>query len=234
MQGDLSGIAGWHKTSLIDFPGKVATALFFSGCNLRCGYCHNPYIVNAGPADDLDANEVWDFLRRRVKTIDGVVLSGGEPTLHDGIAAAAAGMRELGYRVKLDTNGLMPETITKVAPDYLSLDVKTLPGLYIQYCRSPYGDTEDRLRRSLEIVKTMKKDAEVRITCAPGFVNREIVTVLAGILSGVAQVFLQPMQNKAPLLDPAFAEKEPITPQEVAAFRDILAPHVGKCDIRGA
>jgi pyruvate formate lyase activating enzyme len=234
MQGQLSGIAGWHKNSFIDFPGTVATALFFSGCNLRCPYCHNPYIVNADIADEIDGNEVWDFLRRRVKTIDGIVLSGGEPTLHDGIADAAAEMRALGYRVKLDTNGLVPWMITTISPDYLGLDVKTLPRLYKEYCLSPYPDTEDRLFKSIEIVKAMKENAEVRITCAPGFVNREIAEELGALLAGVAQVFLQPMQNKVPLLDPAFAKKEPIPPGEIAAFRDILSPHVGKCDIRGA
>jgi pyruvate formate lyase activating enzyme len=234
MQHDLSGIAGWHRNSFIDFPGIVATVLFFSGCNLHCPYCHNPHVVNADPAGEIDGNEVWDFLQRRVKVIDGVVLSGGEPTLHRGMSEAAAGMRSLGYRIKLDTNGLVPEMITKISPDYLGLDIKTLPDLYKQYCLSPYGDTDNRLRRSLEIVRSMKESAEVRITCAPGFVNREIVSELAVLLSGVAQVFLQPMQNTVPLLDPEFAKREPIAPKEIAAFRDILSPHVGKCVIRGA
>jgi pyruvate formate lyase activating enzyme len=228
MRGNLSGIAGWHKNSFIDFPGTVATVLFFSGCNLRCGYCHNPHVVNATTTEEINGEEIRDFLRRRVKAIDGVVFSGGEPTLHNTITETAAQIRALGYRIKLDTNGLMPDMIAKISPDYLSMDVKTLPELYKQYCLSPYGDTEDRLRRSLEIARAMKRNAEVRITCAPGFVNREIISRLAVLLSGVAQVFLQPMQNKVPLLDPAFAKKEPIPPDEIAAFRDILSPHVGK------
>jgi pyruvate formate lyase activating enzyme len=234
MQNDLSGVVGWHKNSFIDFPGTVATVLFFSGCNLRCGYCHNPHVVNADAADEIDGKEIWSFLRRRAKAIDGVVLSGGEPTLHACVADGAAfALRGLGYRIKLDTNGLLPDIIEKISPDYLSLDVKTLPGLYKEYCRSPYPDSGERLRRSLEIVTSMKQNAEVRITCAPGFVDRGIIKELAGILSGVARVFLQPMQNKVDLLDPEFAKRELIPPGEVAFFRDLLAPHVGKCAIRG-
>jgi pyruvate formate lyase activating enzyme len=234
MRDDFSGVAGWHKNSFIDFPGTVATVLFFSGCNLRCGFCHNSPIVNASVADRVDGKEILEFLRRRVKAIDGVVFSGGEPTLHKGIADAVAAVRQLGYKVKLDTNGLMPDVIKEISPDYLGMDVKTLPRLYKEYCKSPYPDTEERLRKSLEIVKSMKENAEVRITCAPGFVDREIITELGGLLSGVAQVFLQPMQTRVALLDPAFAEKEQITPEEIAAFRDILSRYVGKCDIRGA
>jgi pyruvate formate lyase activating enzyme len=233
MQRDLSGIAGWQKNSFIDFPGTVATVLFFSGCNLRCPYCHNPGVVNAATADEIDSKEIWSFLRRRAKTIEGVVLSGGEPTLHDCLAQAAEDMRCLGYRIKLDTNGLLPDVVAKVAPDYLSMDLKTSPGLYKEFCRSPYPDTTERLHASLNLVRAMKENAEVRITCAPGFVDREIISGLSGLLSGVAQVFLQPMQNKVPLLDPAFAEKELIAPEEIAALRDILSPHVGRCVIRG-
>jgi pyruvate formate lyase activating enzyme len=234
MQRDLSGIAGWQKNSFIDFPGTVATVLFFSGCNLRCPYCHNPGVVNATTADEIDSKEIWDFLRRRAKIIEGVVLSGGEPTLHDGLAEMAGDMRDLGYRIKLDTNGLLPETIGAISPDYLSLDVKTLLRLYREYCTSPYQDTEDRLRRSIEIVKSMKENAEVRITCAPGFVDEEIITELSLLLTGAAQVFLQPMQNKVPLLDPEFAKKPLISLEKIKRFRDILSPNVGRCVIRGA
>jgi pyruvate formate lyase activating enzyme len=234
MHHNLTGIVGWHKTSFIDFPGTVATVLFFSGCNLRCPYCHNPHVVNAGAADEIDGNTILEFLQRRAKKIDGVVLTGGEPTLHACLGKAATEIRSLGYRIKLDTNGLMPEVITTVSPDYLSMDVKTLPRLYKEYCRSPYADSQERLRRSLEIVKTMENNAEVRITCAPGFVTREIARELGALLAGVARVFLQPMQTRVPLLDPAFAEKEPVPAGEIAAFRDILSPHVGKCEIRGA
>jgi len=234
MRCELSGVAGWHKTSLIDFPGTVSTVLFFSGCNLRCPYCHNPHVVNAQAADEIDSSAIWSFLEKRRNVIDGIVLSGGEPTLHACCASAAAGMRELGFRVKLDTNGLLPDMIGKIAPEYLALDIKTSPRLYKTYCKSPYEDIEERLVRSLAIVKTMGANAEVRITCAPEVVSREIISELVPLIAGVSQVFLQPMQNTVPLLDPAFADKPLIPPQEIEQFREILAPHVGRCDIRGS
>jgi pyruvate formate lyase activating enzyme len=233
MQRDLSGIAGWQKNSFIDFPGTVATVLFFSGCNLRCPYCHNPGVVNATTADEIDSKEIWGFLQRRAKIIEGVVLSGGEPTLHANLVDSAAGIRALGYRIKLDTNGLLPDVVAKVAPDYLSMDLKTSPGCYKELCRSPYPDTTERLHASLNLVRAMKENAEVRITCAPGFVTAKIIAELAGLLDGVAKVFLQPMQNKIPLLDPEFAKKELVPAQEIAQYKDILAPHVGECVVRG-
>jgi pyruvate formate lyase activating enzyme len=234
MQRDLSGIAGWQKNSFIDFPGTIATVLFFSGCNLRCPYCHNPGVVNATAADEIDSREIWAFLQRRAKIIEGVVLSGGEPTLHANLVDSAAGIRALGYRIKLDTNGLLPDVVAKVAPDYLSMDLKTSPGLYKELCRSPYPDTAERLHASLNLVRAMKENAEVRITCAPGFVDRKIISGLSLLLAGVAQVFLQPMQNKVPLLDPEFAKEPLISLEEIKRFMDILSPHVGKCVIRGA
>jgi pyruvate formate lyase activating enzyme len=234
MQRNLSGIAGWHKNSFIDFPGTVATVLFFSGCSLRCPYCHNPHVVDALVSEEINAVEIRAFLERRTQLIDGVVFSGGEPTLHSNLVDAAASIRALGYRIKLDTNGLLPGVVAKVAPDYLSMDLKTSPGLYKEYCRSPYPDTTERLHASLNLVRAMKENAEVRITCAPGFVTAEIIVELAGLLDGVAKVFLQPMQNKVPLLDPEFAKKELLPAQEIARYKDILAPHVGECVVRGS
>jgi pyruvate formate lyase activating enzyme len=234
MRCELTGVAGFHKTSFIDFPGTVATVLFFSGCNLRCPYCHNPHVVNAQQSEEIDSSEIWSFLEKRQKTIDGVVFSGGEPTLHACCSSASAAMRDLGFRVKLDTNGLLPDMIGKIAPEYLALDVKTLPRHYKTYCASPYDDTAERLARSLAIVKSMGTNAEVRITCAPGFVTREVMSELVPLIAGVSRVFLQPLQNKVQLLDPEFAEKPLIPQEEIEQFREILAPHVGRCDIRGS
>ena len=127
MRACITGVAGWHKNSFIDFPGTVAAVLFFSGCNLACPYCHNPDIVKAGTSSLVRPDDIADFLEKRKGLIDGVVLSGGEPTLHACLAEAASFIRSLGYRVKLDTNGLLPDAVAAVKPDYLALDVKTAP-----------------------------------------------------------------------------------------------------------
>jgi pyruvate formate lyase activating enzyme len=233
MRNSITGVAGWQKNSFIDFPGTVSTVLFFSGCNLACPYCHNPDIVRATTPALVPPGEIAAFLEKRKGLIEGVVLSGGEPTLHACLAQAVPEIKELGYRAKLDTNGLLPEVIRAIGPDYLALDVKTAPRLYQQLLSCPYADTERRIASSVEIVRTMGESAEIRITVAPGIVDREIIREIGELVNGVKKAFLQPMKKKGKLLDPAMMEKDQISEEEIAAYRDILAEYVGNCQVRG-
>jgi pyruvate formate lyase activating enzyme len=233
MRSRFTGVAGWQKNSFIDFPGTVSTVLFFSGCNLACPYCHNPDIVRAGVSALIPPDEIADFLEKRKGEIEGVVLSGGEPTLHACIADAAHAVQALGYRVKLDTNGMMPDVAAAVKPDYLALDVKTSPKRYRGLLGSPYVDTENRLARSVAMARDMGDNAEVRITAAPGIVDRKIIGEIGERINGVKKAFLQPMQKKKELLDPGIMEKEMISREEIMVFRDILSEFVGQVIIRG-
>lgn len=227
------GVAGWHKNSFIDFPGTVSTVLFFSGCNLACPYCHNPDLVRATTAMLLAPDEIADFLEKRKGLIDGVVLSGGEPTLRDNIAEIASSLRGLGYRVKLDTNGLLPEIVSNVAADYLAVDIKTAPELYGTLLACPYGDALQRLSRTLDKVRSMGDNAEVRITMAPGIVDRDIIRRIGEFVNGVRKAFLQPMKKKGELLDPSIVHLNKIDEKEIAIYRDILLEYVGMCAVRG-
>jgi pyruvate formate lyase activating enzyme len=228
-------IAGWAKNSFIDFPGTVAAVLFFAGCNLRCPFCHNPDIVHAtAESGTVDLDEIRVFLRKRRGLVDGVVFSGGEPTLHAGLADFAAEVKGLGYRVKLDTNGMMPEAVLRCNPDYLALDVKTVPSLYRALVQAPYPDVAARLTASLNVVRSMGEHAEVRITAAPGFVDTRVVEELRDLLRGVRRVYLQPMQQSSPLLDPGFNSRTPIALERLREYCGILAHTVGECSVRGS
>ena len=233
MRSILAGVAGWQKNSFIDFPGTVSTVLFFSGCNLKCPYCHNPHIVKAGPDGGISSDDIWDLLEKRKKIIEGVVLSGGEPTLHACLAYAVPDIKQLGFRVKLDTNGMLPEKITSLLPDYLALDVKTAPRLYRKLLFSPYADAEQRIARSVGIARDMGDKAEIRITVAPGIVGRSIIREIGELINGVKKVFLQPMQKKRELLDPEIMKEEMIPAKEISLYRDILSEFVGECVVRG-
>jgi pyruvate formate lyase activating enzyme len=233
MRDGASNIIGWIKNSFIDFPGTVSTVLFFSGCNLRCPYCHNPGIVLNSSPEEISFGLIRTFLEKRKGTIEGVVLSGGEPTIHPGLLDIVKGIRALGYLIKLDTNGLRPGVIRAVAPDYLALDVKTLPSNYPALLKSPYVDTPERLAASIEIARLMGDNAEVRITAAPGIIDRMVIIELAALLKGIRNVFLQPMQTRAELLDPAMRERGPIPLSELTAYREILLKQVDRCEIRG-
>jgi pyruvate formate lyase activating enzyme len=233
MRSSITGVAGWQKNSFIDFPGTVSTVLFFSGCNLACPYCHNPDIVRAGPGANVPSQELWGFLEKRKGLVDGVVLSGGEPTLHADLAQTVPALRAIGYRVKLDTNGMLPSVVKALSPDYLALDVKTAPRLYQKLLLSPYGDTRQRLEQSVGMVLGMGENAEVRVTAAPGIVDREIIREIGELVNGVKRVFLQPMRKKGNLLDPEIMKRKMISEEEILVFRDIMAEFVGECKIRG-
>jgi pyruvate formate lyase activating enzyme len=224
-------IVGWTRHSFIDFPGTVATVLFFSGCNLACPWCHNPGVVR-GIHPAVSPGDILAYLDKRQGTIEGAVLSGGEPTIHAGLPSFAGELRQRNVAIKLDTNGLLPGTIEQCAPDYLALDIKTHPSRYGELgCR--FHDAAQRLSRSIGIVKDRGASAEVRITVAPGFIDKQVITSLVPLLAGVGQVFLQPQRNNVELLDPAFARKPIVPIEEIREYRDILAQVVGKCVIRG-
>ncbi len=122
-------IGGLNKCSLIDYPGAICAVVFTQGCNFRCPYCHNPSLVLPERfREPLDPNFIFDFLSRRRHLLDGVVLSGGEPTLQSDLAAFIAEIKSLGYLVKLDTNGTHPKVLEKLLQenlvDFISMDIK--------------------------------------------------------------------------------------------------------------
>lgn len=224
-------IAGWNKLSFIDFPGTIATVLFLSGCNLRCPYCHNPGIVNNKfPA--IDFSVVTEYLRKRRGLVEGIVLSGGEPAIHAALPEMVGTLRAMDVKIKLDTNGLLPEVVSACNPDYLALDIKTIPSRYGEL-GCGYSDVEARLVRSIDMVKVMGKRAEIRITVVPRFVDHETIIVLLELVKGVEKVYLQPYKNDRELLDPPFEKVVPYSMENIREFRNILAPAVGECVIRG-
>ena len=233
MRCNLDGLAGWIKNSFIDFPRTVSTVLFFSGCNLRCPYCHNCSLIISPDDMSVRSDEIGEFLEKRKKVIEGVVFSGGEPTLHPNIKEIINELHNIGYSTKLDTNGLLPDMIEEFSPDYLALDIKTDPKLYSEYFKAPYNDVEARLKKSLSIVRKMEEDAEVRITVAPKIINRDIILCLRDLLKGVEIVYLQPMDFSREVLIPSFFKSlNPVTSEEIRDFQELLKPVVGSCIIR--
>ena len=225
-------IGGWIKHSFIDFPGTVSAVLFFRGCNLRCPYCHNPELA-CGTAGTVAFEEILAYLRQRSGIIEGVVLSGGEPTLHEKeLPLIVRELRALGLTVKLDTNGLFPGMITTVAPDYCALDLKTTPSRYPEL-----GDIkrkgEHPLLRSLAIIREMGKHAEVRITVAHPFIDDTVIDEFTRLLDGMETVFLQPFRWNTNLLDGAFGAGHAVPEETLFRYRDRLARVVHHCTVRG-
>ena len=129
----LMRLAGLQKNSLIDYPGKASCVLFLFGCNFDCPYCHNPDLVRGGLSchASLDEKTVYEFLERRKGLLDGVVISGGEPTLDKDLVFLCEKIKQIGYPLKLDTNGSQPQVIKRLIQegliDYIAMDIKTDP-----------------------------------------------------------------------------------------------------------
>ena len=127
-------IAGLQKMTLLDYPGKVACTVFFQGCNFRCPFCHNSGLLGKEAETEISVEELLTFLKKRVGLLDGVCITGGEPTLDPGLPDLLRQIKDLGYAVKLDTNGNRPEVMKDLADkgliDYVAMDIKNCPERY--------------------------------------------------------------------------------------------------------
>jgi pyruvate formate lyase activating enzyme len=228
-------IGGLQKTSLIDFPGKVSCVCFVSGCNFRCPYCHNPDLVQHPGNAFLDENSFLDFVRERQGFLDGVVISGGEPTLQNDLPAFVSRIKKAGYAVKVDTNGSHPhmirDLIEKRLVDYIAMDIKTDPSLYPLFMKR--GIDPDCIRSSIKLIMASGIPYEFRTTCVRPIVDAGAVETIARLIQGS---FLYVLQNfsQARVLQPDFFEnrKAGYDQEEMMQLKSIAETWVKKCIVR--
>ena len=195
-------IGGFVKQSLIDWEGVLAAVVFTKGCNLRCGYCHNPSLVIPALLErtpDIPEAEVLDYLARRRGWLEGVVVTGGEPTLQAGLPAFMRRVRALGYPIRLDTNGTHPEVVERLLAegvvDGVAMDIKHLPE-YEAYRRvTPLSETMmARIRRTIDLLRRSGVAYHFRTTVLPDLHTPEVRARLAELFAGdpyVEHVFRQ-------------------------------------------
>ncbi|MGA2310633.1 MAG: anaerobic ribonucleoside-triphosphate reductase activating protein [Candidatus Bathyarchaeia archaeon] len=211
--------SGIQKTSLVDFPNRVASVLFTPGCNLRCPYCHNWRIVVDPKPPFLNDEVTLKILEERKKFVDAVVVTGGEPTIHKELPRFLKRLKERGFMVKLDTNGLNPWALEECLPyvDYVALDVKTSLG---KYGRLGAGDTAE-LVHTIEILKTGKVECEFRTTVVPGFVGEEDLIEIGELVKGVKSFVLQQFVPDD-TLDKALNSLKPYSRESMAGFAESM------------
>jgi pyruvate formate lyase activating enzyme len=232
MQEQHVGIIGWQKNSFIDYPGTIATVLFFKGCNLRCPWCHNPDIVFS-KLPEIDFSLIEQFIQKRRTVIHGVVLTGGEPTLHSSLEMVVSSFRMAGMKIKLDTNGLNPETIRKITPDYCALDIKTSLDNYSSIgCK--LNDSKKRILESIEIIRSMGENAEIRITVVEPYINEQVIHETGKVIQGVSNVYLQRFKNSGALVNSDIIGCQTVTDETLAKYREILLEDVADCKIRNS
>ncbi len=222
-------IAAIHKCSLVDYPGRLAAVVFTPGCNLRCGYCHNRSLIDqAATQEFIEPAEVLDLLMRRRGLLDGLVITGGEPTLQDGLAEFCEQVHAAGLLVKLDTNGTRPSVLEELIGahlvDFVAMDVKGPIALYDEVCGCTV-DTE-AIARSIRLLLLEQVEYEFRTTFAPPLSTADVLAIAVQV-RGARRYVLQQYRQMSP---GSAAAHSHATAREAAR---LAAPLVGRCEVRG-
>ncbi len=228
-------LAGLHKTSLIDFPGKISCVAFVTGCNFTCPFCHNPELARGTYPQQIPLAQFIEFIAPRRKLLDGVVITGGEPTLNPKLAELCRAIRNVNLSIKLDTNGSRPKVLEQLLErrlvDYVAMDIKTPLAEYHPLLAK--REVVAALRSSIRLIMERAPDYEFRTTCVRPFVDHHKIIDIAHAISGARRYVLQQFKS-ANMLQPHFFENQTpeISSREIDHFRKTAAPLVQECLIR--
>jgi len=226
-------IKGFSGTTLIDFPGRIASIVFIGGCNFRCPYCHNPELVLPDMIEylpEINQEEVIEELKKRKGFIQGVTITGGEPLVWDRLIDFLREIKSLGLEIKIDTNGSFPERLKELKnlADYVAMDIKSSPSKY--HLATGIDIDIDKLKESIAIVKTFR-DYEFRTTVVPGFIDQEDIHEIGETIKGAKRYVLQQFKpTKA--IDPNTLSIIPYTLERLEGFREAIKDYVDEVLIR--
>ncbi|MDO5392742.1 MAG: anaerobic ribonucleoside-triphosphate reductase activating protein [Eubacteriales bacterium] len=227
-------ICGLNKTTILDYPGKVAATVFLGGCNFRCPFCQNGSLVLAPQEEpEIPMEELWAFLKRRKGILDGVCVTGGEPTLAAQLPEFLGKIKELGYLVKLDTNGTRPEVIEELLKnglvDYIAMDIKTSREQYKSVAGTEHLDME-KICRSVQLIMDRAPDYEFRTTVVKELHSREDFQRMGEWLKGAKVCYLQAYRDSEEVIRPGFSS---YSREEMEEFAVILRRTIPLVQIRG-
>ena len=230
-------LGGLQKSSLIDYPGKVSCVIFLSGCNFDCPYCHNPDLAKGSPECPswLDDKTLYDLLERRKGLLDGVVISGGEPTLQKDLVLLCQRLKQMGYAIKLDTNGSRPQVIKTLIDeglvDYIAMDIKTDPFHYSPLIKKEWNPV--RLFLSIQIIMESALPYEFRTTCVKPIVDEIVIKDISKTIRGAMLYALQRFHNTEILHPDFFRENETGFDEDgLLHLKSIAEPWVQRCIVR--
>jgi pyruvate formate lyase activating enzyme len=229
-------LGGIQKTSLIDYPESVSCVVFTMGCNMACGYCHNPELskpvqpIRTGFTEEM----FFEFLESRKGKLEAVVITGGEPTIHDDLPDFIKKIKEMGFKVKLDTQGTRPEMVEKLLNekllDYVAMDIKAPIERYREVTVSMVN-TDDILR-SIKIIMNNAPGYEFRTTIVKDQLDENDMEKIGEMIKGAPFFALQKFVVYGRTLDPSFMQKEGYDGQKMLELKKIMEKYVNKCIIR--
>lgn len=190
-------IGGIQKTTLVDFPNKVAAIVFTQGCNFRCGYCHNPSLLSKSSSEpdseSFSKEKFFAFLKTRIGKLDGVVITGGEPTLQSGLYDFIKKIKQMGFEVKLDTNGTNPEVTERLINnnllDYIAMDIKAPLDKYDLITNTNIN--KDNILQTIKLIKNSKIDYEFRTTVVKSQLSFDDFEKIGQTIKGAKRYYLQ-------------------------------------------
>ena len=227
-------IGGFRKTTLIDYPGKIAAIVYTAGCNFRCPWCHNPSLIDPTCfTEKLDPDEILLFLKSRKGQLDGVVITGGEPTLWNDLELFIRSVRNTGMLVKLDTNGSRPNIIEHFMNqgiiDYIAMDVKVPLERYQSLTKSRVNTKA--IYDSIELIKSSGIDYEFRTTVVPALYTEQDYAGIRELVSGAKRYVLQGFRP-GNCLDKLFNEYAPMEKEALQRVADYFSGHVEELLVR--
>lgn len=220
---------GLQKSTLVDYPGEVAATLFTNGCNLSCPYCHNPELVTGAPPEDFRSREeILAYLRKRRGVLGGVCITGGEPTLHTDLPELIGEIHDIGLKVKVDTNGTLPDRLPPLGADYYAMDIKAAPA---HYDRVGLPQAAERIRRSVTWIRESGAHYEFRTTVVPGIVSDDDVDEICESLEP-GDCYTLAQYRPMVTLDPAFLSVGPYPIDVLEAMKERCAARGIRAHVR--
>lgn len=242
-------IGGLQKFSLLDYPDKISAIIFTQGCNFRCLFCYNPMLVwpkvgkiknkNSSYEENqeghrLSEGDLFDFLEDRKGKLQGVVITGGEPTIHSDLPNFIRKIKELDFLVKLDTNGTNPEMLERLIKEklinYIAMDIKASP----EKMNEVVGVNIDfkKIEKSVKIIMSSDLPYEFRTTAVPGLFSKDDIDLLGNLINGADNWFLQKFKSDIRLVNKKLEGKNAFTDREMEEFRNQALKYTKNCQLR--
>ncbi len=226
-------ICGLQKTTLLDFPEHVAATVFTGGCNFRCPFCHNSDLLGSDAPAAYSEEEILEFLKKRSGVLEGVAITGGEPTLQPDLREFIEKVRDLGLEIKLDTNGYKPDVLKSLVNDglidYVAMDIKSSKERYPVVAGAPFINMEN-IEESVDFLKSGVVPYEFRTTVVRELHSPEDFEKIGRWIEGADRYFLQNFVDSGNVLDPVFTG---CTKDELTSYMEIVRPYVKEVSLRG-
>ncbi len=228
-------IGGVKKTSLLDYPDKVSAIVFTQGCNFNCGYCHNPSLLEFKSKNDIISTDVFfDFLSQRKGKLDGVVVTGGEPTLQKDLKPFIQKIKEMDFLVKLDTNGTNPDIVKDLLNDnlvdYIAMDIKAPIEKYPEVINAKINP--ELIKRSINIIINANIDYEFRTTVLPSLISVEDLERIGIIIQGAKKYFLQKFVVQSEINNSDLINEKNYSDEDYEKIKQMLSSYIKEVYVR--